>query len=200
MAFFPGTSNQQYLLRRTDLPWLMRRGGPKGQPFLLRVARRFTLDHPDRIPRTEKFRYEGDGLLYKLDDAVPCTCKYDLVTHEADKDAECAYCWGQGVLWDELWFTGYLSFSANLGGNDQTDIQYDASPGTVNLNEPFLFTFSPIVIRHEDWIVRSALDMDGNLLQPIQPQNIYKILHYRPMRMDFARVEFWKYKVRRVYP
>lgn len=189
MVFFPGTSNRQYLLRRATLPWLHRRGGPKGQPFLLRMARRFE----------EETRYD-DGLLYKADDAMPCTCKYNLVTHEADKDAECAYCAGQGVLWDELWFTGYMSFSANLMGNDQTDIQYDVSPGTVNLNEPFLFTFHQIVIRHEDWIVRAALDMDGNLLQPIQPQNIYKILQYRPMRMDFARVEFWKYKIRRVYP
>lgn len=189
MSFFPGTANRPYLLRRTTLPWIHRRGGPKGQPFLLRMARRFE----------EQTRYD-DGLLYKADDAIPCTCKYNLVTHEADKDAECAYCDGQGVLWDELWFTGYLSFSANLMGNDQTDIQYDSSPGTVNLNEPFLFTFHHIVIRHEDWIIRAALDMDGNLMQPIQPQNIYKLLHYRPMRMDFARVEFWKYKLRRVYP
>ncbi len=187
--FFPGRLDRQFFKRTPSNIPERRRGGPKGQPFLLRMARRFE----------ERTRYE-DGRLYKADDAIPCTCKYDLVTHEADKDAECAYCAGQGVLWDELWFAGYLSYSANLMGNDQTDIQYDVSPGTVNLNEPFLFTFHQIVIRHEDWIVRAALDMDGNLLQPIQPQNIYKILQYRPMRMDFARVEFWKYKIRRVYP
>lgn len=189
MSFFPGVANRPYLLRRSTLPWLHRRGGPKGQPFLLRMARRFT----------ERTRHD-DGRLYKADDAIPCTCKYDLVTHEADRDAICAYCDGQGYLWDELWFNGYLSFSANLMGNDQTDLQYDTSPGVVNTNEPFLFTFHYIVIRKEDWIIRAALDMDGNLMQPIQPQNIYKLLHYRPMRMDFARTEFWKYKLRRVYP
>ena len=165
-----------------------RRGGPKGQPFLLRIARRFEIE-----------TRHTDGRLYKADDAIPCTC-HDLVTHEGDRDAFCAYCDGMGYLWDEEYFTGYLSYSASLTGSMSTDIQWDSSPGTVNLNEPFIYTFHFIVARQEDWIVRPALYMDGNLMQPIQPQNIYKILHFRPMRMDFARTEYWKYKLRRVYP
>ncbi len=163
-------------------------GGPKGQPFLLRKARSFTID-----------TRHTDGNLYKAGDPIPCTCK-DPITHEGSGDPKCAYCDGQGYLWDELWFTGYLSYSSSLIGSSSTDLMYDTSPGTVNMNEPFLFTFHYVVIRQEDWIVRPALDMDGNLLQPIVPQNIYKLLHFRPMRMDWARTEFWKYKLRRVYP
>ena len=190
MSFFPGASHgQPYLLRRATLPWIRRRGGPKGQPFLLRRARRFE----DAIIYT-------DGRHYDADDAIPCTCKH-VTTHEGDGDAQCAYCDGQGWLWDELWFSGYLSYSSSFIGSTSTDLLYDTDPGVMNINEPFLYTWHYLVVRHEDWIIRSAMDMDGNLMQkPLQAQNIYKILHYRPMRMDFARTEYWKYKLRRVYP
>jgi hypothetical protein len=187
--FFPGRLDTHYFKRTPTGYWDRRRGGPKGQPFLLRKARRF-----------EEDTIHTDGNFYESDDAIPCTCKHPT-THEGDGDAHCTYCDGQGFLWDEIWFSGYLSYSSSFIGSTSSDLLYDTDPGVMNINEPFLYTWHYIVVRHEDWIVRSAMDMDGNLMQkPIQPQNVYKLLHYRPMRMDFARTEYWKYKLRRVYP
>jgi hypothetical protein len=144
----------------------------KGQPLLLR-----------------KIRRDSDG------EKIPCTCN-DPVTHEGDGDAHCAYCDGVGFLWDELWFLGYVTHSASFVGTSMT-LREMTMPGFIQTDEPFLYTFYYVTVQKDDWVCQPALDEEGNVIQPIRMQHRNRVISQFPMRMDGARIEYWKYKLRK---
>jgi len=145
----------------------------KGQPLILR-----------------KIRRDDNG------DKIKCTCN-DAVTHEGDGDAFCAYCDGVGYIWDEIWFLGYVTHSASFVGTSMT-LREVTTPGFVQVNEPFMYTFYYVTVHKGDWVVQPALDVEGNVIQPIQSQHRNIVISQFPMRMDGARIEYWKYKLRKI--
>ena len=74
------------------------------------------------------------------------------------------------------------------------------TPGFVQVNEPFMYTFYYVTVHKGDWVVQPALDVEGNVIQPIQSQHRNIVISQFPMRMDGARIEYWKYKLRRILP
>jgi hypothetical protein len=74
------------------------------------------------------------------------------------------------------------------------------SPGFVNTDEPYLYTFHDITIQQHDWVVRPALDANGKVIQPLKIKERHIITSQFPMRLDLGRIEYWKFKLRRVLP
>jgi len=147
----------------------------KGQPLILR-----------------KIRRDEDG------ERIKCSCN-DAVTHEGDGDAHCTYCDGVGYIWDELWFLGYVTHSASFVGTSMT-LREMMMPGFVQTDEPFLYTFYYVTVQKGDWVIQPALDSEGKVLQPIQAKHRNIVISQFPMRMDGARIEYWKYKLRKILP
>ena len=147
----------------------------KGQPLILR-----------------KIRRDENG------DRIKCSCN-DAVTHEGDGDANCAYCDGVGYIWDEQWFLGYVTHSASFVGTSMT-LREIVMPGFVQMDEPYLYTFYFVTVQKGDWVVQPALDEEGRVIQPLQIQHKNMVISQFPMRMDGARIEYWKYKLRKILP
>jgi len=144
----------------------------KGQPLILRKVRR-----------------DENG------DKIPCTCN-DPVTHEGDGDAFCTYCDGVGFIWDEHWFLGYITHSSSFVGTSMT-LREVTTPAFVQTDEPYLFTFYYVVVQVDDWVVQPALDSEGNVIVPMRTQHRHRVISQFPNRMDGARIEFWKFKLRK---
>ena len=147
----------------------------KGQPLILR-----------KIRRDEN------------DERIKCTCN-DSVTHEGDGDAFCAYCDGVGYIWDEFWFLGYVTHSASFVGTSMT-LREIVTPGFVQVDEPYLYTFYYITVKKNDWIIQPALDEEGQVIMPMRAKHRNIVISQFPMRMDGARIEYWKYKLRKILP
>ena len=148
----------------------------KGQPLIIR-----------------KIRRDADG------EKIKCSCNDTVVTHEGDGDANCAYCDGVGYIWDEKWFLGYVTHSASFVGTSMT-LREIMMPGFVQTDEPYLYTFYYVTVQKGDWIIQPALDTEGKVIQPIRAQHKNIVISQFPMRMDGARIEYWKYKLRKVLP
>jgi hypothetical protein len=104
-----------------------------------------------------------------------------------------------GYIWDELWFLGYVTHSASFSGTSMT-LREMLMPGFVQTDEPFLFTFYYVTVQKGDWVIQPALDSEGRVLQPIQAKHRNIVISQFPMRMDGARIEYWKYKLRKKLP
>lgn len=138
----------------------------KGQPGLLR-----------------RFRQDSNG------DKIRCSC-VDPVTDEPTRESLCPTCMGEKYLWDESEVTFYMStVETESQLADRENLRMDAVHNT-----PF-FVFhvpSSYDLTDGDKIVRLILDKSGKPVLPKQRRDIYRLSAIRDMRLDNARLEFWK--------
>lgn len=133
----------------------------QGWPHLLRVIRRNS---------------DGSG--------IKCTCFNEL---SAVASPSCAYCLGEGYLWDEEW---KLARSEYLGAGGLASRYRIAPPGEIRADTKVFFFRYDTVISYGDKIIEIKLDEEGNYINPIIRTAIYRPETIRELRGDNGRIEF----------
>lgn len=128
-----------------------------------------------------QFRRENESL-------VKCSCVSN-VTAEPDRDFKCPICLGEGYLWDESFITSY---SVDLSGDGALALTSQLPHSTVNGLLKTFYIPSTIVLTGQDKIVLLMLDSEGSPITPLRRRSIFTIATLRDLRLDNARVEFWK--------
>ena len=130
-----------------------------------------------------KFRKDDQG------DKILCSC-VDKVTGEATRDSLCAICMGEKYLWDEEHLKFYMSTVETASQlADRENLRMNA----VHNTPLFVFHISADYdLTDGDKIVRLVLDREGIPSQPLKRRDIYRLSALRDMRLDGARLEFWK--------
>lgn len=136
-----------------------------GQYFILRRMRRNT-----------------EGVIMK------CVCR-DSFTNEPGRDyGSCAYCLGEGNLFDEEIVRGYRQIITSAGTDKSSKSKHAFgvvfSPAT---NFYLSYDIAPTV---QDKIITLRLDRDGRVLSPISREEYYEINLVRDLRSDQGRVEY----------
>lgn len=130
-----------------------------------------------------RFRKDSNGV------KILCNC-VDKVTGEASRESVCPTCRGEKYLWDEesvFFYTSTVETASQLAA--QENLKMDAVHNT-----PLFVYHIPAQydLTDGDKIVRLVLDKEGNLVQPIQRRDLWRLTSIRDMRLDTARLEFWK--------
>lgn len=114
---------------------------------------------------------------------VPCECASGI-TREPDKAQLCRICLGEGVKWDESSQLAYRVLS------NPKEVQKPGGLINIPLVVFYLRYNTPLTIL--DKIVELVLDLEGQIVEPIKRENVFKIQHVEPYRLDNGKVEFMK--------
>lgn len=134
------------------------------------------------------------GLLRKMrrDSAgnlIKCPC-VSTITGEPDKDIKCPVCFAEGFLWDETLFTFY---KVELGGDGTlSQLQHQHTHSIIDTSTAVFYIPSTTVLTGQDKIVLLDLSTEGVPLSPLSRNSIYRINSLRDLRLDTAKLEFWK--------
>jgi hypothetical protein len=140
---------------------------PKGIPLLIR-----------------KMRRNSDESL------VTCTACVDELTKEPHRDFPCPYCLGAGVLWDEYSFVGYRVISPSPTGSNAAANLPKTARGESYMPSARFYLPWDIDPTREDRIVEIELDIEGDVVMPINRIGVYQILLIRDIRGDNGRIEY----------
>ncbi len=128
-----------------------------------------------------KMRKDASG------DLIRCPCR-DQTTDEPDKDYNCYNCKGHGYFWDEyeiVYYKNSDSFRRIQGKNREV--------GTYD----FYMRYSED-ISSNDFLVTLKLDPDGNVILPLEEDDLFEINSAIGFRGDQGRIEFWQVKATEV--
>lgn len=120
---------------------------------------------------------------------IQCAC-VDPNTHEPDKDTFCPFCWGEGYLWDEVFFDVYRVILKSDVGNALKESLIN--PGLINEPLVIFYTRSSVDITGKDKVVELVLDSEGDPVRPLQRKKIYHIGTAIDLRSDHGKLEYWK--------
>lgn len=116
---------------------------------------------------------------------IKCVCFNEL---SQDADPQCAYCFGEGYLWDEKWYLGRSQFVGTQGG--LVNKYRSAPPGEVIADYKMFFFRYNVPILPRDKIVEVKLDKEGKVVMPYVRTAIYGAETINELRSDNGRVEF----------
>lgn len=119
---------------------------------------------------------------------IPCAC-VSPVTQEPDKDTKCPVCLGEGNLWDEQLIDFY---SADLMGDAALAVTTQFPHSTIIGSLKTFYIPSTFTLTGQDKIVLLMLDREGSAVIPLRRRSIFTIATLRDLRLDNARLEFWK--------
>ena len=140
---------------------------------------------PGKIPHGHKvilrqLRRDTDGK-----PAIRCSCVSEQTT---EPTPSCAYCAGEGWIWDEIWVDTYSMQVGSDGGLAHRFRYYQ--PGVIRAEYQTFFFRYDTDINYGDKIVEVKLGLEGEVLLPYRRTSIYKpetIIRYRS---DRGRVEY----------
>lgn len=140
------------------------------------------------IPKSQKgllrkFRRNNDG------SKIRCPC-VDLVTDEPNKDSLCRYCRGEKYLWDEEPVDFYLTEVQTE--SQLADRETLRQPGLMITQFYVIYIPASFSLTEGDKIVRLELDKEGVPIVPNRRRDIIRLSTLRDMRLDYARLEYWK--------
>jgi len=169
---------------------------PKKQPTLLRRMRRGTLElypEPQEI-EAPWIEWNSAGKRYRWHEnsgtnLLPCAC-IDSVTKEADKDQYCAFCQGDGFIWDEIFIDAYKVVIKSDVGNAL--LETSMNPGLIREPVVIFYTRSSVLITPQDKIVELVLTTAGEPTTPGRRRKLYRIGIDVDLRADNAKLEYWK--------
>lgn len=130
-----------------------------------------------------RMRTDDDG------NFIPCPC-VDPLTSEPDLDTLCPYCLGEGYMWDEELITYYkvlVGDGRGLAGKISKNISGE-------LNIPFAMWYVEYTVNptHKDRIVEVKLDLEGNVVLPVDRIGVYRLETVEAFRSDNSRVEYFR--------
>ncbi len=168
--FYPSSGNGRTEIDlRQEMKNTMYGNGPEIAKSQTGLLRRFRLDN------NQKF--------------IPCAC-VSTVTGEPDKETKCPVCFGEGKLWDEELISFYYRELEGDSALAERNVQKPHS--IVNTPLSVFYIESTFTLTGQDKIVLLNLDTEGKPLRPYQRRTIFRINSLRDLRLDQARLEFWK--------
>lgn len=130
-----------------------------------------------------KFRLDAQGLRIK------CHC-VSPVTGEPDRERRCVSCLGEGFVWDE---TAIRFYHSEVNTESQrSDRESLRAPGIMNTPLRAFWIQSSYELTDTDKLVILELDKEGEIVLPQTRQELYVLASVTPLRLDNARLEFWK--------
>lgn len=119
---------------------------------------------------------------------IQCPC-VDPLTHEPDLDSLCPYCLGESYLWDEELITYYKVI---IGGSGLASKIQKTVPGELNI--PFVFWYTEHIVNPtlKDRLIEVKLDLEGNVILPLDRIGVYRLETVEPFRSDHGRVEYFR--------
>ncbi len=127
--------------------------------------------------RKIKFDNKGKPLL------CPCV---DKTTKEQDRDYYCPICLSERYIFNEM----FLDFYKVQHSSDNSLISKPY--GLDNVHTGIIYTLYNANIGDYDKIVEVNLDLEGNLIYPLQRTDIWQITEIVPLRLDDAKMQFLK--------
>jgi hypothetical protein len=120
---------------------------------------------------------------------IPCAC-VDSLTHEPDLDSLCPYCLGEGYFWDEELITFYKVIIGT--GQGLANKIRKLIPGELNI--PFVFWYVEYNVNptKEDRLIEVELDLEGNVIIPVNRIGTYRLETVEAFRSDHGRVEYFR--------
>jgi hypothetical protein len=124
-----------------------------------------------------------------LNKRIACDC-VDVVTHEPDKDTYCPFCQGEGYYWDESYIDVYKVLVTGMSEGSTNERMI--TPGLLNVPLMVFYIRSSVNLTKEDKLVELVLDTDGQPVEPIKRQELFRIGALVDYRSDNGRLEYWK--------
>lgn len=134
-----------------------------------------------------RFRRDQD------DQYIPCGCR-NPVTLEGDQHSPCPFCFGEGILWDEHWVSGFRS--RVRGTRRRVDRLEQLEAGILHPEVSFIYLPYQCVPTVKDVIIAPQIDTEGRPLWPIKVLHYWAIEKVDAFRSDCGRVEYWLLTVR----
>jgi len=120
---------------------------------------------------------------------IPCPC-VDPLTHEPDRDHFCAYCHGDGYIWDEEWIEFYkVVLRSDVSLSNQEDL---VKPGLMNVPLVSFYLRGTVDVTPQDKIVELVTDRAGDPVRPYRREYLYRITTALDFRSDRGKLEYWK--------
>jgi|WetSurMetagenome_2_1015567.scaffolds.fasta_scaffold61167_3 hypothetical protein len=145
------------------------------------------------IPKEELFilrRMRRDD----YDQLLPCVC-ISSTTNEGDKDRFCPYCFGEGFLWDEQFFSG-LHMLARKAGRRRIQATMIWEPAIIDPSVSFMYVPYFVNPSQQDRIIAPQIDDEGKIVWPIRIYHYWRIDSTDPVRGNDGRIEFWSLTLR----
>lgn len=128
------------------------------------------------------------------DTLQPCTCMSKL-TREGNKDKFCAYCQGEGYLWDEEWMPSIVIQPSGIA-RLRTEIVILEEPGLLHPDRRIIFVPYDIRPTVDDRILKPLINVEGDIVLPLRIMSYLWIHFVTPIRSDEGRIEFWRISAR----
>lgn len=120
---------------------------------------------------------------------IECSCLHPI-TREPPKDRKCNSCLGEGYQWDEHLTLAHSQALAPPAALARRETLREA--GIIN-TPTRAFYLEPIPnLTNEDKLIVLRMDIEGNLINPVERLEIYKIVSLEELRLDNGRLEFYK--------
>ena len=116
---------------------------------------------------------------------IDCTC-LDPLTKEASMG--CAYCYGEGYLFDEGWIWCHSMHAAGNAG--LVSKRRYVQPGAVRVDYKVFYFRYDTVIKYGDKIIDMKLDEEGDVVVPYVRETIYSPQTINTYRSDNGRIEY----------
>lgn len=136
------------------------------------------------------------GLIRRIDldskgEPVKCPC-VDRITNEQDRDYFCPICFGERYTWKEA-YVKYYKVSISTDQHGDTTVWDKIKPfGLINLSLGVFYFRYDTLINVSDKIIDIALNLEGNIIKPVQRQTIWAINQIAPFRSSHGRLEYIK--------
>jgi hypothetical protein len=116
---------------------------------------------------------------------IDCSCRTEIAR---ESEVDCAYCQGEGYLWDEQWYMAYSQYTGADGGLANRGKWMP--PGEIRVDFKIFYFRYDTQIRYGDKIVEMKLDDEGAVVVPYIRESIYKPQTINRYRSDNGRVEY----------
>ena len=118
---------------------------------------------------------------------IKCTCVSKL-TQEANVEANCNFCLGEGFIWKETFHRCYSTLIGADGGKANRTRRIE--PGFIRTDYKIFYFKFDTKISYKDKIIELRLDNEGKLEVPYQRLTIYRPETIQEYRSDYGRIEY----------
>jgi len=175
-------------------------------PYSSDIAQSTEIDLRKEMTKLIHEEKRGTWIIYrrvKMENGIPkkCICRTNNRSGEPDKDIACKFCGGLGYYYTDILGKTYINHSQAYAiyekfkqeGTSKVDyrtmyMEYDFIKKAIPEDEGIPTRF--------DRIIELELDMEGNLISPTKPRELYDILSVDPYRLDnMGRIEYYRFRI-----
>jgi len=175
-------------------------------PYSANIEKSTEIDLRQEMTKLIHDEKRGSWIIYrraKMENGIPkkCICRTNNRSGEPDIDVACKFCKGQGYYFTDILGKAYINHSQAYAiyekfkqeGNSKVDYR------TMYMEYDFIKKAIPEdrgIPTRFDRIIELELDMEGNIVSPTKPRELYDILSVDPYRLDnTGRIEYYRFRI-----